>query len=230
MEDIVFKDWRLSASVDSDALKLDIEALDGSDITEVGYAVRGGGRDEDTYTLRFTSQQIEEAHDRISRRTRGGDASGAQGPDESYDEGDESGAADESPSEWPADEDETLYVRGWEVTAYADEEGMLNVDVQKGTGNEIYEIDPLESGVPLSSRVILRLGAEEIDEDEDEDDADDGDGDFDDDFDDLDELDELGEAGDFDDDYEDEMDTAEEGESFSLYDDLFDRGGDRDWY
>ena len=40
MEDIVFKDWRLSASVDSDALKLDIEALDGTDITEVGYAGR----------------------------------------------------------------------------------------------------------------------------------------------------------------------------------------------
>ena len=53
--------------VDSDALKLDIEALDGTDITEVGYAGRGGGRDGDTYTLRFTSQQIEEAHDRPVR-------------------------------------------------------------------------------------------------------------------------------------------------------------------
>src|SRR5512133_1927486 len=82
MEDIVFKDWRLSASVDSDALKLDIEALDGSDITEVGYTGRSGGRDSDTYTLRFTSQQIEEAHDRAPRRARGALAQGGNGHDE----------------------------------------------------------------------------------------------------------------------------------------------------
>jgi hypothetical protein len=221
MEDIVFKDWRLSASVDSDALKLDIEALDGTDITEVGYAARGSGRDGDTYTLRFTSQQIEEAHDRAPRRVRG----------EGGDEGGEGVPADESHSEWPADEDETLYVRGWEVTAFADEEGMLNVEVQKGTGNEIYEVDPLESGVPLSSRVILRLGAEEVD-DEDEDEHEDNGGDFDDDLDDLDEVDELGESDGDDEEYEDEVevDGADETESFSLYDDLFDRRSDQDWY
>ena len=46
---------------------------------------------------------------------------------------------------------QTLYVRGWEVTTFADKEGMLNVEVQKGSGNEIFEVEPLESGVPLSS-------------------------------------------------------------------------------
>jgi hypothetical protein len=226
MEDIVFKDWRLSASVDSDALKLDIEALDGTDITEVGYAGRGSGRDGDTYTLRFTSQQIEEAHDRAPRRARGAAAQG-----EAPDEGSEGGQADDSHSEWPADEDETLYVRGWEVTAFADEEGMLNVEVQKGTGNEIYEVDPVESGVPLSSRVIVRLGAEEV-KDEDEDQDEDNDGEFDDDLDDQDELAELGQPGDGDDEdeYEDEADGVDEAESFSLYDDLFDRRADQDSY
>jgi hypothetical protein len=227
MEDIVFKDWRLSASVDSDALKLDIEALDGTDITEVGYAGRGSGRDGDTYTLRFTSQQIEEAHDRAPRRARGAAAQG-----EAPDEGSEGGQADDSHSEWPADEDETLYVRGWEVTAFADEEGMLNVEVQKGTGNAIYEVDPVESGVPLSSRVIVRLGAEEVgDDDDDEEEDEDGDGDFEDDLDDLDDLTELGEPGEDDDEeYEDEVDTADEAESFSLYDDALDRRADQDWY
>ncbi len=223
MEDIVFKDWRLSASVDSEALKLDIEALDGTDITEVGYAGRGSGRDGDIYTLRFTSQQIEEAHDRASRRV-----SRAAAQEEAVDEDIQGAPADESRFEWPADEDETLYVRGWEVTAFADEEGMLNVEVQKGTGNEIYEVDPVESGIPLSSRVILRLAAEESD-DEDEDADEDG-SDFDDDLDDLDELDELGESRDDEEDYEDDGDGADEGESFSLYDDLFERHSDRDWY
>ena len=99
MEDIVFKDWRLSASVDSDALKLDIEALDGSDITEVGYAGRAAGHDGDTYTLRFTSQQIEEAHDRSSRRSLAGVGSAGGGFDESVDD---AGPSDNSPSEWPA--------------------------------------------------------------------------------------------------------------------------------
>jgi hypothetical protein len=216
MEDIVFKNWRLSASViDSEVLRLDIETSDGTDITEVGYSGHTAARGGEPYALRFTTQKIEESHDRPGRGARAGEPS---------DEDDED-AGDGAHSEWPADEDETLYVRGWEVTAFADEEGMLNVEVQKGSDNEIFEVEPVESGVPLSSRVIVQLGAEEASEDEDEDEEDDEYEDFED----TDEFDDVEELGDYDDDLEDEVDEADEPESFSLYDDLFDRRKD-DWY
>ncbi len=213
MEEITFKDWRIGASiVDSDVLKLDIEALDGTDIIEVGYGGHSAGRGGEPFALRFTSEKIEEAHNRPVRQ-------GSYNPSEAEAE------TDETHGDWPADEDETLYVHGWEVTAFVDEEGILNVDVEKGEDNAIYEEEPLESGTPLSARVSIRLAAEETDEDNEE--EEDEEDDFDEDLDDFDDLNELGEADDGEDDYADEF---EEVESFSPYDDFYERPRDEDWY
>jgi hypothetical protein len=226
MEEITFTSWRLAASVvDTDALKLDVEALDGTDIIEVGYAGRGSGRIGETYALHFTTEQIEEMHNRPVHAGQQREPAYGAGETDMVDR-------DLGRSDWlvdEADEDETLYVHGWEVTAFVDEEGMLDVNVQKGEDYEIFELEPIESGMPLSSRLIIRLAAQEVldeDEGEDEDDELDDDGD---DFD-LDDLDELDEP-DLNDDYDDGFDTEDDdAEGLSPYDDLYDRGQQEDWY
>jgi hypothetical protein len=214
MEKIAFKDWRLiAAAEDADGLKLEIEALDGSDILLMTQPAQAGGCDGEPYMLKFSSQKIESAHEGAphGRTANLGE------------EGDDGGA-------WGADEDETIYLRGWEVTALVDEEGLLNVEVQKGDEADIFAVETLEPGAPLSPHVSVRLAAEVSADDEDEDEGND---DFDDDYerssrhdldDDMDELDELDEG----DDYEEE-DNTDENDSFSPYDDLFERDED-DWY
>ena len=196
MEQIDFRAWRVVAAVqDSLVLKLEVEAMDGTEILEEGFGKQAGaGKDGEPYSLRFTTEKIEASHNR-SRRN------GAE---------DEAGETEEVEAEegagWPADEDETVYVRGWEVTAFVDDEGMLNLDIQKGNEADIFELEPIESGVPLSSRVVLRLVAEDVedldDEDEDETDED------------------VEEADEFDEDY-DELDKDE-----TDFDDFYDRDED----
>ncbi len=205
MEQIAFRAWRLAASVvDSDTLRLDIESADNSDITEVGEAA-GGAHEGEQYTMRLTTQNIEEGHRRAARRpaeTEAGDA------DE-----DESGQA------WLADEDETIYLRGWEVTALVDEEGLLNVYVEKGEGADIFEVEPIESGAPLGPKVVVRLAAEEVlDEDEEEEEDAEGDYEENEDYDELDELgDEYDEYADEDDEDEDEDDFEDEFDDEDVY-------------
>lgn len=209
MEKIAFKDWRLIAAVDTEILKLDVDALDGSDILLMNQAGQSGGCDGEPYVLRFSTQRIESAHEGAphGRPANLGDDN------------------DDNSAPWGADEDETLYLRGWEITALVDEEGLLNVEVQKGDEADIFPVEALESGASLSSHISVRLAAEASADDDDEDADDDLDDDYDhetrrdpdEDFDELDELDEH-------DDEED--DDLDESDAFSPYDDLFDRDDD----
>ena len=183
MQQISFKDWRLIASIeDSDNLRLDVEAIDGSDIMEVGYAGAGGGKDGEAYSFHLSTQKIEEAH-RAPARRRETDG----------DDGDEESRA------WLTDEDETIYLRGWEITAVVDEDGLLSLQIVRGEDTDIFEVEPVESGAPLAPRVLLRLAAEESDEDDDDEDDED---ELDEEVEDLDEFDELDDG--YRDDYEDE--------------------------
>jgi hypothetical protein len=180
MEQINFRDWRLRAAIiDSDILKLDIETVDGSDIVDLG--VPGVPREGEQYSLHLSTQKLEEAHQQ-SRRAAGRDG----------------GESDEDePSGWLADEDESIYLRGWEVDALVDEDGLLTVTVERGDA-EIYEAEPFESSEPLSSHIVLRLAAEETGEDEDEEEHEEEE-EPEDEYEELDQLDEL------DEDYEDTL-------------------------
>jgi hypothetical protein len=198
MEQINFRGWRLVASiVDTDILRLEIEALDGSDIVELDGV--GADREGDHYVLRLSTQAMEEAQ--AQRRAGVGGGAGAHDLDE-----DETGPA------WLADEDETIYLRGWEVDALVDEDNALTVTVVRGEGAEIFEVEPLESGIALSPRIVVRLAAEDTGEDEDEDEDEDGEELESDEFEDLDQFHEL------DDDYEDEEDYLDDDDE---EDDLF---------
>lgn len=194
VEQINFRQWRLTAAVvDAGILRLEIEALDGTDIVEVSEP--GAEREGEQYTLHLSTLGLEEAQ--LGRRSE--DASTGVDADE-----------DEASSQWLADEDETLYLRGWEVNALIDEDGLLAVNVQRGLGSEIYEIEPVDitgSGAP---RIVLRLASEEAEEDNDEgvneDDGDDGD------------TNEYGDLDELDDDYED-VDVEDGDFDDDLYDD-----------
>lgn len=202
MPQISFKDWKLTANLeDGDILRVDIEALDGSDIIEMGYAVEGTSREGEPYVMRFTTEKIEATNRKDTRQARELEAGG---PEE-----------DEGGPVW-SDDEETIYTRGWEVNALIDEEGMLSVEVERQDDAEIFVLEPIESGAPLASHLTMRLAAEEEieDEDEDEDEEDELD-DEGDEFDDLDDLDEI-------DDYEDREEEDEVD-----YDDLFEEEDER---
>jgi len=194
MEEITVKGWRLGASViDSDILRVEIDAQDGTDIIETGYAGQGG-KDGDQYVFRFTTQQIEEQHSGPKRRP-----------------------SDTDEADIDAEEDETLYLRGWEVTALVDEEGLLHLQIEKGLEADIFETDPIESNQPLGPRVVLRLAAEDLEEDDEDTDEDNDDvDDLDDDEDvDVDDMDADDEDDALEEEYEDEFE--EEADQYSRY-------------
>ena len=193
MEQITFRDWRVGALVDgSGILKLDIESMDGTDILEMGDTGPRASHEGDQYQLHLTTQKIEDRH-KLSGRARDDD-NHAPEPEE-----------EDGVPAWPIDEDETVYIRGWEVSALVDEDGILNVSVQHGQDNEVYDVEPIESGVPLTSRVVVRLAAEE---DNDEDDEDEEDDELDDDYHELDQEDDLDDT--YSDDYDDEGDDLDD--------------------
>ena len=211
MEEITFKEWRVGALiVDTNVLRLEVEAKDGTDIIETGFANQGVQRGGEEYVLHFTTQQIEDAQTQPSRRALAREASAKDAEDDS----EASWAADE-----PVDEDETLYVHGWEVNALVDEDGVLRVTVERGLGGELYELEPIESGVPLAPRVVVRLAAEDTDEDDDDNEVE---PDGDDEMGDLDEYEELDNLEDIDKDY-----YEDDEEDDDLDDDAFDEEIDR---
>jgi hypothetical protein len=189
MEQISFREWTLRASIiDTDVLRLEIESSDDSDIIETGNTGRGVTQGGEPYGLHFTTERLEEAHSRPTRQ-----ASARQEADA---DGEEPGPG------WLSDEEETLYLRAWEVNALVDEDGMLNVQVGRSDDAGIYEEEPLESAIPLSSRVVVRLAAEEE----------------------VEEGEEEGEEDELEHDYDEEEDFEELGE----LDDDYDHGGDED--
>ncbi len=193
MPQITLKDWRLAASVeDSDILRLEVEATDGSDVVLVSEALPRARRDNEPFVMHFTTERLE-AEQNAPRR-----AAEAEG-----------GEADEEP-EWLAEDEETLYTRGWEINVLVDEDGLLAVEVERQDDAEIYELDPAESGIPTPSPFLIRLAAEEeIDDEEDEDE--DEDNEEEDEADDLEDLDYQDQLDEFDDyDEFDDLDEAED--------------------
>jgi hypothetical protein len=192
MSQITFKDWKVSAVTEgTDVLRLNVEALDGSDIIELGFTGEGAGREGEPYLLRFSTEQLEaNQHSRPGRAVEA-ETSSAEGDDEGG-------------QVWETDDEETLYTRGWEIQALVDEEGVLNLEVERQDDAEVFALEPLESGVPLAAHVVVRLAAEEEieDEDEDRDEDDDVEGD-------LDELEDQSELDEFY-DYDDDVDTDED--------------------
>jgi hypothetical protein len=192
MSQVTFKDWKLSATTEgADVLRLSVEAIDGSDIIELAFTGESAGREGEPYLLRFSTEQLEATQHNQPDGTTESDSSGAD-------------SEDEAGPGWLADDEDTLYTRGWEIQALVDEDGVLNLEVERQDDAQVYALEPLESGVPLGSLVIVRLAAEEEIEDEDEDH--DEDNELEDDVDDLEEPSELDDLYDYDDDLEEEED------------------------